>query len=208
MSEIPKIVFVDWDGTLSNSRFWGHLITEDPDGYDKIQKSLFVGNSSLLHQWMRGFITVEHVIDHLSDITNLDPQHLFSNLEKSCRAMEFMHTETLEVIKEKRSQGMKVVIATDNMDTFSRWTVPSLQLHDHFDGILTSVARSALKGEVDKSGRSLFFQHFLNQNGVRPNQSLLIDNSDFANVANSIGMHFQRVTPEFSVIDALRTLQN
>lgn len=203
---LPKVIFVDWDGTLSVSKFWHHWLDEDLKNYNKIQQALFVERPEMLREWMRGYVSAERIVREIARHTDLDYQYLMTALEKSCKSMTFIDAQVLDVIREKRERGMKVIIATDNMDTFTRWTVPSLKLNDHFDGILTSAKRSALKSEVSEEGVSLFFHHYLAQNAIKPIESLLIDDRDWSVMTRRIGMQFMQVTPAFSVIKALQTV--
>jgi FMN phosphatase YigB (HAD superfamily) len=201
-----KVIFIDWDGTLSGSRFWEHWLDEDPDSYNKIQQDLFIGNGGMVQDWMRGYIAAEQVVSEVAQRTGLDYQYLLHGLEESCKSMVLTHSNILDLIKAKRDQGLKVVVATDNMDTFHRWTVPAMKLEHHFDGILTSVEAGALKEDMAEDGSSLFFHHYLNQNAIEPGQSLLIDDRDMGQVASKLGMNFTQVTPSFNLSDALRSL--
>ena len=45
----PKVIFIDWDGTLSKSRFWEHWQTDDSKNYNKIQQVLFIENLGMIH---------------------------------------------------------------------------------------------------------------------------------------------------------------
>jgi hypothetical protein len=48
----PKLVFIDWDKTLSNSRFWQHW---EPAKYQVAAKALFVDAPELVNEWMCGY---------------------------------------------------------------------------------------------------------------------------------------------------------
>jgi FMN phosphatase YigB (HAD superfamily) len=198
-----KTIFIDWDGTLSVSRFWGHWQTEDISAYNLIQRSLFRDNPGIIHDWMRGFVSAEQVCAEVSIRTNIDRHKLILNLEKSCREMKFIYPDSLDIIQEKRKSGIKVLIATDNMDTFNRWTMPSLKLDEYFDGVINSFTRGALKNEVDNAGRSLFFQHYLSQNSLFPEETLWIDDQPAQDTAKLLGMKFSQVSSAFTVIQAL-----
>jgi FMN phosphatase YigB (HAD superfamily) len=202
----PKVIFIDWDGTLSKSRFWEHWQREDPESYNKIQQAFFVENINMFNDWMRGYISAEQIVSEIVSLTGYDYHHLMAELEKSCRAMVFTHPEVLDAIQAKRRQGIKVVLATNNMDTFDRWTVPSLKLEQYFDDILNSAERGALKEDITEDNRSLFFDHYLSRNAIRPNETLLIDDRDLAKPIQEIGIHFMKVTPSFNVVDALKSL--
>jgi FMN phosphatase YigB (HAD superfamily) len=84
-----------------------------------------------------------------------------------------------EMIAQLRAKGLKVVLATDNMDTFHRWTVPSLQLMSLFDDILSSFQLKALKSDCGAEGRSLFFAHYLQTHSIHRGESLVLDDCKF-----------------------------
>lgn len=122
---------------------------------------------------MIGQYTAEEVCRQLSTITGIEPTDLLKNLEESCKNMKLVSPEVLELLGQLRAKGKKVLIATANMDTFNRWTVPALQLDSHYDGILNSFYIGALKEQGDK-----FFGKFLRQNGIHPYACLIIDDSE------------------------------
>lgn len=169
-----RCVFIDWHGTLSHSRFW-----EDQSDLAPLAQALFspVGPCrKLLEPWMRGALTSEEVVRTVASATGIDYEVALDSLIASCQRM-IVPAAVFEAIASLRKQGIKVVIATDNMDTFWRWTVPSLGLEQRFDAILSSAERKALKWDVDRAGRSLFFGDFLAREGIGPGEGVLLDDS-------------------------------
>ncbi len=71
----------------------------------------------------------------------------------------------------------KCVIATDNMDTFTRFTVPALRLSEHFDGILNSFERGVLKQDIDEQNpdRIPFFDEYLREYNLQCEDVVLTD---------------------------------
>jgi FMN phosphatase YigB (HAD superfamily) len=205
-SLLPQVLFLDWDGTLCTSRFWHHWINDDPENYDKIQTEFFARDDGMLDSWMRGNLTAEAVVNKISIRTAIDYGYLIKGLEISCKTMTFGHTESLDIIKQKRSQGIKVVIATDNMDTFMRWTVPSMHLQDHFDDILCSYELGALKTDFSSEGISLFFDRYLQRNNLDPNDAILIDDRDKNIIKNKIKMDFIQVSESLNIVDVLKSI--
>ena len=122
-----KYVFIDWNGTLSDSKFWDSIPSLDL--FEKIQKSLFVKNKHFIKDWMRGKTQSEKIVESISNDIEEDAAFIFSELKKSCEQMKFASERTLPLISELRRKGSKVLIATDNMDTFKRWTAPTLKLN-------------------------------------------------------------------------------
>lgn len=194
----PKVLFVDWDGTLSNSRFWERWQTnpKHAEKYQLIQKVLFTDAHDLLTLWMRGYKTASNIVEYVADVTGLSYEELIAELQYSCEHMSLIDSNLRGLIQSIRSKGIAVVIATDNMDTFSRWTVPTLKLEDMFDGIILSVDRGAMKADTYTDGTSQFFNHYFSNTGIKPDETVLIDNSLNNKVVEKFGMKFQHVNDE------------
>lgn len=210
MKEIPKAVFIDWNGTLSTSKFWGHL--EDPSHpksnyYTKLQSALFEGPMrELLVPWMRGELTSEDVVTKLSIVTELPYAELFEEFVFSCKTMQLVSPEVLDLVRHLRAKGIKVVIATDNMDSFNRWTVPELELTQHFDEILNSYDLAALKKDFDEKGNSLFFSQFLARNNLTPNQVVIIDDGDDKGLLSGMGIDYRRIEFGVGLVNELKKI--
>jgi FMN phosphatase YigB (HAD superfamily) len=187
-----KVVFIDWDQTLSTSRFWGQWETSRPQLYELIQKHLFGSGSTAPQAWMRGQVNAEQVIKQLALATGIEEETLLGELKRSCQAMELIDPSVKQTITTLRSQGINVVIATDNMDTFPRWTVPALGLADVVDGILDSHTLGVLKKDTDTKGKSRFFQPYLSRQGVEPREAVLFD--DNARYVEGFGIQYVQVT--------------
>jgi len=199
-----KTIFIDWDGTLSHSRFWDRWIGTDK--YNSIQKALFVDGRDYIRLWMTGFMSYGQVLDYVESKTGIPYDELKEELEYSARHMKFIDDEVMSLVQELRSNGSKVIIATDNMDTFRLWSSPELELDMLFDGILTSDTRGALKSESYDNGTSRFFSHYLTQNGIRQGESVLIDNSLDAKSVESFGINFLHVNEIDSLNKHLKDL--
>ena len=116
-----KTIFLDWNKTLSYSLFWGHLTDETHSNHHietQISTWLFQQNRHVINPWMRGQLSSEEICTNISLDTGIDKDLIFSELEISCKSMEFCHPQIPEIINQLREKGYKVVIATDNMDTF------------------------------------------------------------------------------------------
>jgi FMN phosphatase YigB (HAD superfamily) len=202
-----KIIFLDWDGTMSGSRFWGQWDKgENKKIYNKIQKDFFTLQSEFIVRWMKGEETAETCATLLAEITGKSSSALLSALEASCRHMNFISERLPGQIRVLRNEGVRVVIATDNMDTFLRWTVPGMGLRDLVDDILDSHSLSALKREALPSGRSAFFSNYLETHSLLPDEALLIDDNIKNKVVESFGIHFDRVTPNRGLVRILDSL--
>lgn len=175
-----KIIFIDWNRTLSYSLFWEHLNdTAHPNNkhLEAIVQWLFVNNKEMIDLWMRGTITVEEVIECMSKETLIDPTLIQSELELSCKNMSLCSTDLEGLIQDLRSKGSIVAIATDNMDTFRKYTVPSLKLNELFDDILISSELGILKDDKDPANSIKFFDDYLSQKGLGYADAVLLDDS-------------------------------
>ena len=80
---------------------------------------------------------------------------------------------TLSKINELRNQYICILI-TNNMDTFSQFTVPSLKLNKYFDLIVNSHNTKLLKNDFN----GLIFKQLVKKYHTNFNQCFVIDNSE------------------------------
>lgn len=203
----PKIVFLDWSGTLSKSKFWGHLEVSDSDLFIKLENNLFKKNIDLLKPWMRGETTSEDIIRQISDETHLKYKNIFEEFIKGCKQMRFVDSKIPFLVKQLQKKGTKVYVATDNMDSFDRWTVPAMKLDELFDGIINSFPIKALKHDFNEGGKSLFFDSILFKEGVNPDETVLIDDSeDKENKLTNYGINYRRISEKRTLLYELDDL--
>ena len=193
----PKIIFIDWAKTLSETRFWQHLQDggkEDKELFNKIDKALFKSGKDL-KPWMRGEVDYKNILQIISKELDIDFKLIRKHFIKSCREMKFVNRKIPKLIKKLRSRNIKTYIATDNMDSFNYWTIPSLNLRELFDGILNSFDIKNLKRDFDKNGESLFFSGILKSEGVKPSETILIDDKeDKDSLFGKYGIDYRQVT--------------
>lgn len=171
-----RCIFVDWHQTLSTSLFWEH--GAEPTHplhslYAPVVSSLFHHSETIA--WMRGERSVEELLQRICLHHHFDYELILQELTVSCKAMQFVSPTIPRSLALLRAAGIRVAIATDNMDTFTRWTVPALKLHELVDDILNSFDLRALKSDLDSSGRSLFFANYLEKHALEPGESILLD---------------------------------
>lgn len=174
MSLIPRVLFIDWYKTLSSSLFWQHL---PPEVFGPIERWMFKENPQRIRSWMRGQEGAADIVAGLAQSVGLSPQFLEQELEASCRKAQLISEDSLQMVKAIRCKGITAVIATDNMDVFEKFTAPALNLRDHFDDILCSSSLGCLKSDEDENGQLPFFQPWLNRNGFKIQEAVLIDDS-------------------------------
>jgi FMN phosphatase YigB (HAD superfamily) len=168
----PKVVFIDWSQTLSVSKFW-----EGSKHFPEVDRLLFTENSFLIEPWMRGKLVTEDIVNFLALRLKIPKKILLADLIQSCQQMTFVDPQVEKLVQKLRRKKVRVVIATDNMDSFPRWTVPTLRLRQMFDGVLNSHTLRALKKDFDETGHSLFFRNYLNEGNLGISEAVLVDDS-------------------------------
>jgi FMN phosphatase YigB (HAD superfamily) len=187
-----NVVFIDWHKTLSTSVFWEHrpgcrLL---PAELAEVHGFVF-GHHELVRDWMLGVTAAEEVCALAARYVGLRTDDVLADLQHSCQNMKLYAPSIVDTLRSMRRRGIGVVIATDNMDTFRRWTVPALRLDTVFDDILTSDARGVLKDDLaDEESR--FFTPWLADHGVVPSAAVLLDDRRVP-AAEAIGMSVRLV---------------
>ncbi len=177
MTKHYQTIFFDWNKTLSNSLFWEQLGNPEHERHSwdaDISRYLFEENRHLVSEWMKGVIDARGIVEKISLCYGYSADILSEDLAESCRNMEFVSEEVLPLIQELRRNGVRCVIATDNMDMFARYTVPALKLIEYFDDILVSFDKGLLKFDV-KNDAIPFFDGYLMENNLSYKDVVLID---------------------------------
>lgn len=202
---MKKNIFIDWNKTLSHSLFWEQLQDKKHPHHKYlsiIEKWLFVDNRAIITPWMRGKISSGNVLKRMSQETGIDQNLIASELQKSCENMQFCIKNLPELIAKIQKRGVKVVIATDNMDVFFRYTVPAMQLDKIFDDILSSHKIGYLKDDELPENKILFFDKYLAENKLTYDAAVLLDDS-----LDKTGK-YQRLGFERILINAPTTLKD
>lgn len=200
-----RVVFIDWDGTLSISRFWERW--QKSDRYELIQHYLFSvsGNNQLIDNWMSGKINHVGIVNHISSATRIPAEELLTELKYSAERMKFVDEAIPKKIKALRDNGTKVIVATNNMDTFRLWTIPAMKLENTFDGFLVSDSLRCMKQDVKDDGTSKFFGDYLNLHNLSPSDAVLIDDS--ADIKSErFGIDFLQITSTDTLVKHLDSL--
>ena len=208
----PKVIFLDWNKTLSNSLFWSHMHPDNGHDYSlyhgKLISTLFVENKKLINPWMRGEYSTDDIMQILSPLVGLSTEVLKEELAISCSNQSFVDSFIPEYIKSIKNKGIKVVIATDNMDTFRKYTVPSMKLEELFDDFLISCELGVLKD--DHGDESIpFFDDYLKHNNLKYQDSVLLDDCiDKTGVYDNLGLKIRQVTSPNVFINMLKEYAN
>ena len=206
---MQNAIFLDWYNTLSENTFWEHWLEDETrrSHYQQIQRFLFNDNGRLVNDWMRGLHSSEDIAEYVAKNVGLTTEEALNDLKLSSRQQTLVEPEILVLVGRAKKLGYTVGIATDNMDSFSRWTVPSLKLDRHFDVILNSANLGALKSDRQSDGSLKFFKEFMYQNALDPEDVVLIDDSlHLEPILLEEGIDFRRVTKTQSAADHLEKI--
>lgn len=146
MTSRNRIVFIDWYQTLSFDLFWQNVKKKNPSAFECIQTNIF-HDAERSRQWMAGHHSSEDICQYASRCSGISADDLFSDLQNSC-ANQKIHPSAIETIKELRNTH-HIFIVTDNMDCFSRFTVPALEMATWTDGIANSSDIKRFKNDLN-----------------------------------------------------------
>lgn len=196
-----NIVFIDWDGTLCWSRFWESL-SESNVAFKKVVNDFFTFEKETVNNWMRGDFTSEEINSIISDRSGLSKTLIWQAFISDCQKM-YVDPEVISLI-EKVREKYTVVLATGNMDCFSRFTIPALKLDKIFNLIINSYDIGYLKTEFN--GRT--FTDCIKQFKITDiSKSYLLDNSEnVCMVFNGLGGKAMKVNSKEDTINYLQTL--
>jgi len=206
-----KVIFFDWNLTLSMSRFWQqleHIEHPHHDWHQRIIDVLF-SKKKMISQWMRGDIDVSEVVNYISNKTGYNKNNIKNYLIESCEQMQLVDSSILDLVKKLRSKGIFCVIATDNMDVFSLYTVPALKLDNYFDDIINSFDKKILKYDFVNNDSSdiSFFNDYLKNKDISYDQAVLIDDSpDESGLYKKNGFDIKLVKDKNDIISFLQKM--
>lgn len=159
------------DGDYSKSGFYSTIANENEELYRAINEFLFRGGSKHLGRaWMAGEISYTDLNTILSLKFNCEYSYLNSKLEESARLLE-LNWDLIKIYQRFRKNNIKVVITSDNMDIFSRQTVPHNKLNDYFDEIYNSSDLKHLKEENEFE----LYRKLANKYGLNTKEVLIVD---------------------------------
>lgn len=191
-----KVLFVDWNGTLCTDLFWQQLNnTATCEIYNNIQQYLFMqyDDTELIKDWMRNKYSMNDIIDIVYKKFGYDKTFLKKELIYSLIDTHFVDTDVLKVIKQLQEKGLKVVIASDNMDVF-KYTSTKLDLDLIFDDVLLSNELGYLKTDLDENNNPLFFARYFEKYNIKREECVLIDDSNtVCNLYDKIGFNYIKI---------------
>ncbi len=166
-----KSVLFDFDGVLSNGRFYSTISPKKSDIKEKIISKIFSKEAwPLIQTWMIGDKSYRDIHSIVSEQIQVDEDFLNKSLIDSVKKMK-MNSNLFKFAKELRTNGVTVSIFTDNMDVFDNIFVPLNELNYHFDNIFSSSKYQMLKSHNDGK----FLRYVLDKLSIEPEQTLFID---------------------------------
>jgi hypothetical protein len=176
MNQLKPILFVDYNKVISYKNFWFSL--EDPDHelheeLSKIEEYLFRNNIALVKEWMVGKQTTESVHKLISENTNIDYDTLLQTFIKDCKNLDAPEKilNAMELLKDKYIR----VLRTDNMDSFTRFTLPA---NDKLKGSFEEVDNSFELQELKTDNNGQYFIKKAKEYGVDITSCILIDDAE------------------------------
>jgi FMN phosphatase YigB (HAD superfamily) len=198
---IKKVIFIDWDGTLSTSRFWESTKKNDSN-FTKIVDDFFTFEMETMNKWMKGLFNSEYINKIISDRSGIPEDQLWQSFVSDCQNMK-TYPDTIELIQKIRL-NCPVILVTGNMDCFTRFTVPALKLNEKFDLIINSSDIGYLKTE---NNGKIFFDCLKIYNRESLSESYLIDDSiKTCDLFSSLGGNVLRVNEIKDTIEYLKMI--
>lgn len=193
-------IFIDFDGTICFDYFWRSA----PEGIKKIiGKFLFQDNTYLLEDWMRGQKSSEDINQIISDNCNLDYNRIWSYFIKDCENM-YIPEDILDALSACKKNNTLILI-TDNMDCFNRFTINKLKLLNYFHYIFNSYDYGVLKDDPLPKG---LFKKVIDLNGFDIQKSVLLDNSQKnCDLFNQLGGSSFLIKDKQDVVSILKMLE-
>lgn len=200
-----KIIFVDYYGILSNTRFWYSI--QNPEHklhkfLPGIQDFLFVRKRNILDDWMRGKYTSEEIHHILAKEFSIDFGEWFKIFVEDCKTIE-LSQKILDKLDSLPENHLKIMV-TDNMDSFDRFILPANKiLEEIFHEINNSFHVQKLK--ADKNGE--WFLDILSKYDIPIKNCVLIDDSERnCETFQKLGGKYYNSKTENEVLEALDNL--
>ena len=199
-----KVILFDWHNTLSKNVFWENIQETDTDLYNNIRNRIFnENNCNIIKDWMRGKFSSKQFLKKFAK-DNKELKFLEDELVKSCESMKFAYENIEETFINLKSKGIKLGIASDNMDTFKKYTAPKLKLNKYFDNILSSNEIGYLKTDLINN-EPIFFNEFLKSNNYSYNDCLFIDDSEkTTNLYKQKNMNVERIKDTCNIVNIIK----
>lgn len=164
-----RCVVFDFANTLSFTPYFWPLGEEF---LTVVTEAIFTGENKALWAgpWCRGELSSEDIANYLSGLTGVPTKRILMALDEGCSNLQ-LNPAIWRFAKSQRAQGRHSVLATVNMDVFTRVVAPA----HGFDRVFDVVVNSADFGTEDKN--ALCDIAFSRLEGCTFQNSLMIDDS-------------------------------
>jgi FMN phosphatase YigB (HAD superfamily) len=197
-----RIIFIDWYQTLSFDLFWQNVKKKNPTAFECIQTNIF-HDAERSRRWMTGHHSSEDICQYASRCSGISADELFSDLQNSC-VNQRIHPVAIEIIKELRNTH-HIFIVTDNMDCFSRFTIPALDMTAWTDGISNSSDIKRFKNDLN--GQT--FRDIANSLDIRMTEAICVDDSSpTCELIRSLGGTAMQTTSALHTLDLLKSINS
>ena len=172
---MKKILFIDFDGVLSNMHFWHSLKNPHHKLHDhlpSIKKFLFKENVDLVKNWMLGKHSSEYIHTLISESLNIPYSLLFETFKKDCENMK-VSKKILNKLSHLKNDYC-LILATGNMDSFDRFTLPS---EKNISQIFHEIHNSFQLGLFKTSNNGEYFKKVITDKKTSFNKCYLVDDS-------------------------------
>jgi len=167
---------------------------------------LFEENKDIVNTWMRGQINSIDICRMISTKFHIPFKTLWTELVYSCKTMGFCSDKIPVLLSKLREKGYKVVLATDNMDIFKKYTFVNKYIYNYFDSWLISCESGFLKQDFSL-GILPFFHGYIKSHNLEYSNCLLLDDSikESSNF-HTLGLRGIKITSPESLIAHLESL--
>lgn len=205
MSE-KKLLLIDFNGVISYNNFWQDIYDPSHKLYKRrteINDFVFKDNFPIVKEWMTGKHTLEDIHSLIEKELGIKSNYLLPIFVKGAKEID-ISSKILSQLKERKSKNYNVLLVTDNMDSFCRFTRPfNSILDDTFEDVYDSYTTGLLK----KDNNGEIFRVIANDLGYSLEDSVLIDDSKSnCELFESIGGSSINVTGENNVLETLKRL--
>ncbi|MEK7175292.1 MAG: hypothetical protein AAB693_00600 [Patescibacteria group bacterium] len=203
-----NVLFIDFNGVISYNPFWITIKNSEHKFnkyFNDIEELIFKKNKDLVLNWMLGKLTTEEIHKRLGVELNI-PDNEIAELQEifidECKNID-LSEKILNKLSELK-QFYHLVLVTDNMDTFSRFTVPNnKQLTEIFDEIHDSYIRGKFKKTDDGE---LFKRVCANYNVPVEYGTLIDDSKNNCACFSKLGGRIYTPKSEEGVLNALNII--
>ena len=195
---MKKAIYIDCDGTLTTDHLWRSLPETDRIA---VQKFLFGGDRVYMNNWMRGKYSSEEANQYVASGLGLSYEYLWDIFVEDCKNL-YIDPKLLDEIK-RLNKTYVTILMSGNMDCFTRFTIPALNLTKYFDH--TSISFDEGLHKTDNNGE--LFSKWETKTSVPLGNSLLLDDQQqVLDIFSDLGGKPLKTTGPVDSLEILRSL--